>query len=34
MKLEGFLDQIDPATGSGTTLADTYATHVTASGGS
>ncbi len=34
MELEGFLDQIDPATGSGTTLADTYATDVTASGGS
>jgi len=34
MKLEGFLDQVDPATGSGTTLADTFATDVAASGGS
>jgi hypothetical protein len=34
MSLEGFLDQVDPATGSGTTLADTFGTDVTASGGS
>jgi hypothetical protein len=34
MTLEGFLDQADPATGSGTTLADTFGTDVRASAGS